>query len=227
MKHIIDDNDKNKYEAMDKAETLAAIQQIIEEGEIPTELINGVALTLRNPLDNTDYKIAFCTQAKYNELVANEQVEENCYYYITDDTTWDDFVDYVENILTETTSDLDQRVTELERYPINVDIDSTDPKYSVDLTNIIDNGAIISVCLQVTVKGTSNVIYYSSIIHIDDLNHSIVSLAGRSLEWAADSVVFGYNATNKKLYCSTLSATSPTPSFENPQFLDIKILAKW
>ena len=227
MKHVINDTDKNKHEALDKAETLAAIQQIIETGQIPQTLMNGVALTLRNPIDNQDYKIAFCTQAQYNELVANEQVEQNCYYYITDDTTWDDFVEYVENILTETTSDLEQRVTELERYPITVGIDSTEPKYSVDLTNIIDNGAIISVCLQVTVKGTSNVIYYSSIIHIDDKNHSIVSLAGRSLQWAADSVVVGYNANNKKLYCSTLSATSPTPSFENPQFLDIKILAKW
>lgn len=115
MKHIFDDTDKNKFEAMDKAEILAAIQQIVEEGEIPQELINGVALTLRNPIDNQDYKIAFCTQAKYNELEAGGQLETNCYYYITDDTSYDDMVSEINTALEgfQSTIDLLPRTQEL------------------------------------------------------------------------------------------------------------------
>jgi len=89
MKHIIDDLDKNKYEAYTKVETLAAIQEAISSGELPEE-INGLVLTFKNPVDNQAYKIAFCTQAKYNELEAGGDLEENCIYYITDDTTLDD-----------------------------------------------------------------------------------------------------------------------------------------
>lgn len=88
MKHIFDDADKNKYEAYTKQEVLEVIQEAISSGELPEE-INGLVLTFKNPVDNQAYKIAFCTQAKYNELVAAGQIEENCYYFITDDTTID------------------------------------------------------------------------------------------------------------------------------------------
>lgn len=90
MKHVINDTDKNKFEAYDKTEVLAAIQEAISSGELPEE-INGLVITLKNPIDNQGYKIAFCTQAKYNELEANEQLEVNCYYFITDDSTFDDW----------------------------------------------------------------------------------------------------------------------------------------
>lgn len=98
MKHIIDDQDKNKYEAYTKEEVLEVIQEAISSGELPEE-INGFVITLKNPIDNLGYKIAFCTQAKYNELEAGGQLESNCYYYITDDTTYDDMVEEIETAL--------------------------------------------------------------------------------------------------------------------------------
>lgn len=96
MKHIIDDADKNKYEAFTKEEVLEVIQEAISSGELPDE-INGLVLRFKNPVDNQSYKIAFCTQAKYNELESGGQLEANCIYYITDDTTLDDLEDYIDN----------------------------------------------------------------------------------------------------------------------------------
>ena len=84
MKHIIDDADKNKYEAYSKTEVLNVIQEAIATGQLPEEL-NGLVITLKNSIDNKGYKIAFCTQAKYNELEQAGTLEHDCYYFITDD----------------------------------------------------------------------------------------------------------------------------------------------
>lgn len=97
MKHIFDDADKNKYAAYTKQEVLAVIQEAISTGELPEE-INGLVLTFKNPIDNLGYKIAFCTQAKYNELKATQQLEQNCLYYIIDDTTLDDINGAIDDI---------------------------------------------------------------------------------------------------------------------------------
>ncbi len=98
MKHIFDDNDKNKYEALSKAEVIALLQQVVESGELPENILEGISLTLRNPIDNQDYKIAFCTQAKYNELKAAGQIIPNCLYYIIDDNSYEDINISLENI---------------------------------------------------------------------------------------------------------------------------------
>lgn len=97
MKHIIDDADKNKYEAFTKEEVLEVIQEAISSGELPDE-INGLVLRFKNPVDNQSYKIAFCTQAKYNELESGGQLEANCIYYITDDTTLEDLEDAIDDL---------------------------------------------------------------------------------------------------------------------------------
>ena len=109
MKHVINDNDKNKYEAYDKTEVLAVIQEAISSGELPEE-INGLVLTFKNPVDNQGYKIAFCTQAKYNELEAGGQLEVNCLYYITDDSTFDDW----NTIITQLQTDFEELRQEVE-----------------------------------------------------------------------------------------------------------------
>ena len=98
MKHIIDDADKNKYEALSKAEVIALLQQVIESGQLPEGELEGLVLSLKNPIDNLNYKIAFCSQAKYNELKAAEQLETNCYYIITDDTSYDDINNAIQQI---------------------------------------------------------------------------------------------------------------------------------
>ena len=126
MKHIIDDADKNKYEAYTKEEVLEVIQEAISSGELPEE-INGLVLTFKNPVYNQAYKIAFCTQAKYNELVAGGLIEENCYYFITDDTSYDD----LENAIATLQSGVNQHTNDIEDIKedisdINDDITSLD-----------------------------------------------------------------------------------------------------
>lgn len=117
MKHIIDDVDKNKFEAFTKAEVLALIQQVIEEGQLPQDLLNALVISIKNPIDNQGYKIAFCTQAKYNELQSAGTLENDCWYIITDDTTSDDIDAVITNLntavedLQDTTGTLTRQVT--------------------------------------------------------------------------------------------------------------------
>ena len=106
MKHIIDDADKNKYEAYTKQEVLNVIQEAISSGELPDE-INGLVITLKNPIDNHGYKIAFCTQAKYNELESSGQLEGNCYYFITDDSSYEDLTNAIEDLKSQVEDDED------------------------------------------------------------------------------------------------------------------------
>lgn len=119
MKHIIDDADKNKYEAYTKQETLAAIQEAISSGELPEE-INGLVLTFKNPIDNKGYKIAFCTQAKYNELEQEEELEADCLYIITDDESFDDLAEALQNTMN-AVSDLSDFVTALQTRIVNLE----------------------------------------------------------------------------------------------------------
>lgn len=114
MKYIIDDTDKNKHEAMSKQEIIALLQQVIDEGEIPEELIDGVITKIRNTLDNKPYGIVFCTQAKYNELEANEELEENTYYFITDDVSVETLEQKIDEYF-ETIDSLEERVETLEQ----------------------------------------------------------------------------------------------------------------
>ena len=143
MKYIIDDNDKNKHEAYTKQEVLNVIQEAISTGELPED-INGLVLTFKNPIDNKGYKIAFCTQAKYNELEARGQLEADCLYFITDDNSYDDLVesltiatDEIEGLNDDVTS-LQSRVARLENPIIEVAYEEGEDKtvntgYSVRL----------------------------------------------------------------------------------------------
>lgn len=131
MKHIIDDSDKNKYEAYTKEEVLEVIQEAISSGELPEE-INGLVLTFKNPVDNQAYKIAFCTEAKYNELKAAGQLEVNCIYFITDDSTYEDF----EEALNELDDDVNNQTTGLKVRVATNETDINDLKHIVENTHI-------------------------------------------------------------------------------------------
>lgn len=122
MKYIIEEIDKNKHEAYTKQEVLNVIQEAARTGQLPNEL-NGLVLTFKNPIDNQGYKIAFCTQAKYNELEAGGNLEADTLYIITDDETYDDLVELVDQIGDEVTSlnydmnDAQTRLARLENAP--------------------------------------------------------------------------------------------------------------
>lgn len=85
--YAINDN-KEKVEVYTKEEILSIIEQIIEDQSLAgITADSGFITKLKNYLDNTTYKIAFCTQAEYDALVQAGTVLTNCYYFITDDDT--------------------------------------------------------------------------------------------------------------------------------------------
>lgn len=185
MKHVIDDTNKNKFEALDKSEVLAAIQQIIEEGEIPQELMNGVALTLRNPIDNQDYKIAFCTQAKYNELEAGGQLETNCYYYITDDTSWDDFLEDANEVLEQ----IQQEVALLPRTQELMREEASEGATEITLNELTDNNNWVEITGYVREDTTPTYCYYfTHRIKIQDVDHGTgLIMRGQSVLYLSDN----------------------------------------
>ena len=46
----------------------------------------------------TRYEIKFVTQAQYEALVEADQLRPNCYYFITDDDTWDTIQDIISRV---------------------------------------------------------------------------------------------------------------------------------
>lgn len=90
MKYVFDDN-HNKHEALDKEGVEALLALAIQEGELPSVDEDTAFVTmLKDPITGVSHKIAFVTQAQYNQLKADDELIPNAYYFITDDTTADD-----------------------------------------------------------------------------------------------------------------------------------------
>ena len=110
MKYVLDDNN-NKIEAYDKEEVLAVLEQAIKDGSLAgITADSGFITKIRSFVTGETNKIAFITQAKYNELEAAGELIPNAYYYITDDTTADD-INSILNSLLSTTQNLVEKTT--------------------------------------------------------------------------------------------------------------------
>lgn len=84
---VLDDNN-NKVEAFDKEGVLALLEQAIEEGTLANILADsGFISKIKCCVSGTTNKIAFVSQAKYNELKNAELLQPNAWYFITDDET--------------------------------------------------------------------------------------------------------------------------------------------
>lgn len=82
-----------KFEGMTKEQTLTAIAQAVETGEIK-EIDSGFITTLKEQNSGNGLKMWVGTQAEYNAL---QEIEENCFYIIADDTTEADFAEVLKN----------------------------------------------------------------------------------------------------------------------------------
>lgn len=90
MFFVIDENN-NKIEAYDKEGVLAVLSKAIKDGSLSGISADaGFVSKLKCCVTGGTSKVAFVTQAKYNELKASNGLLENCLYYITDDTTAED-----------------------------------------------------------------------------------------------------------------------------------------
>lgn len=87
MFYVLDENG-NRQEGLTKEEVLSILQQAINEGSLAgIEKDSAFVSKLKCCVDGGTFKMAFITQAKFNELKANSQLDDEALYFITDDTT--------------------------------------------------------------------------------------------------------------------------------------------
>lgn len=117
--YVLDENN-NKVEAYDKQGVLAVLAQAIADGSLENIVADSAFINkLKCCVGGDTFKVAFITQANYNELVANDLIQKNTYYYITDDTTAEDIDKQLEN-LTNAVNDLKNNVKDFTEYK-NID----------------------------------------------------------------------------------------------------------
>lgn len=86
MFYVLDEN-HNLVEAYDKEGVLAVLAQAIANGSLDSVVADSAFVTqLKCCVGGVSHKMAFVTQAKYNELKESDGLLDNCMYYITDDT---------------------------------------------------------------------------------------------------------------------------------------------
>lgn len=98
MAHYVHDEKNNRIEALSKEEIYTLLAEAIQEGELPSVDEDTAFVTMfKSIVDGKTYKMAFCTQAQYNQLEAQGLLVANAYYIITDDETYDDIITYIDN----------------------------------------------------------------------------------------------------------------------------------
>lgn len=87
-KYYLLDENKNLVEGYDKEGFLALLEQAIENGDLENiDEDSAFVSKFKSLLNGTTHHLEFVTQAQYNQLVADEELQPNTYYFITDDTT--------------------------------------------------------------------------------------------------------------------------------------------
>lgn len=110
MKYYLLDENKNLIEGFDKEGFLALLEQAIEQGTLENiDEDSAVASKIRSVLNGTTHHIEFITQAQYNQLVADEELVANTWYFITDDTSYDELLEQV-GVLQDKCDELEEHV---------------------------------------------------------------------------------------------------------------------
>ena len=98
MAFFVLDENHNLIEAYDKEGVLAVLEQAIADGSLSGITADSAFVSqLKCCVSGQANKVAFVTQAKYNELKASNMLLSNCLYFVIDDTTADD----IDRILSE------------------------------------------------------------------------------------------------------------------------------
>lgn len=110
--YVLDENN-NRIEALDKEGVYAVLEQAIADGSLANLVADAAFVSkLRCCVTGGTNKVAFVTQAKYNELKASNQLVTNCLYYITDDTSAED-IDEQFNALNTAINSLDNKINQI------------------------------------------------------------------------------------------------------------------
>ena len=99
MYFVIDENN-NKIPAYSAEEVLAVLNKAIADGSLANIVADAAFISrVKCCVSGYTHLFAFVTQAKYNELKENNQLVNNCYYFITDDTAADEINNRLEQII--------------------------------------------------------------------------------------------------------------------------------
>lgn len=112
MFFVLDEN-HNLVEAYDKEGVLAVLAQAIADGSLSGITENSAFVSqLKCCVSGQANKVAFVTQAKFNELKESGSLLANCVYFVTDDTTADD-IDKTLTELTDTVNGILNNVSDI------------------------------------------------------------------------------------------------------------------
>ena len=100
-KYYLLDENKNLVEGYDKEGFLALLEEAIENGDLEhIDEDSAFVSKFKSLLNGTTHHFEFVTQAQYNQLVADEELQPNTYYFITDDTTLEGLEEDLNNLAT-------------------------------------------------------------------------------------------------------------------------------
>ena len=116
MHYVLDENN-NKIEGLSKEDTIALLNQAIADGTLDNIVAAAGISKVKCCVSGSIYKLAFVTQAKYNELEAAGTLVENCYYFIIDDST----AGGINKVLETLTTTLNEKATALDKLTTRVE----------------------------------------------------------------------------------------------------------
>ena len=185
MAHYIHDEKNNRIEGMSKEEIYALIDEVIESGELPTDVQAAFVTAFKSIVDGKPYKMAFCTQAEYNEIVAQGELVEDALYIITDDSSYDDLLALINNAIAgfEATIDALPRTNEL------MQAEASEGQSEITLNEMTNNNNYVEVTGYVREDTTPTYCYYfSHRIKIQDVDDaSGILRSGQSVLYLSDN----------------------------------------
>lgn len=141
--HYVIDEKGNRVEGLSKEEILAVMQQAIDNKSLEgIEADSAFVSKLKCCVGGDTVQMAFITQAKYNELFNNDQLNLNTLYFITDDTTEEILESNIDLLATEmdatneTLGDFDERLNNLGFKEGTIEFDSS---LTIDDGDIVEN----------------------------------------------------------------------------------------
>lgn len=176
MYFVLDDNN-NKVPAYSAEEVLALLNKAIADGTLANIVADAAFISkVKCCVSGDTHLFAFVTQAKLNELKANNQTINNCYYFITDDTTADDINEKLEKI--------NEKLKEIDKMPKRI------YEYTGDWGNVLSNG-LTSYNVSNYIGNKSGyfkvIIKYATLLETVELiamNNSITNICGTNGEIA-------------------------------------------
>lgn len=241
--YVLDDNN-NKVEAFDKEGVLNAIEEAIKNGSLEGLVADAGFITkLKCCVSGSTNKMAFITQAKYNELVASGLVEDNTYYFIYDDTTAENIEDQIEYINNEIStisnhlqalSDGDEVVETANNATYatqaatatTVSGNSLSASQENKIITISSTGLYVCTIAKASASTGSVLYYYTALINVYDLTKTINVTVGGYTNTTTEGILreceLVYASSSKILKIENAYSTAYTYTFA-----DCRLIAKY